>query len=99
MSAVFRQLTAGIKFDKKKYRHEAEKFGLVKKIENENEEKHEEKLPVSLGDPFIPDSNLPTPDDSGEEETDLKLLGMNNYIMYLVQNVRCDERDFLCILQ
>jgi len=30
---------------------------------------------VSLGDPFIPDSNLPTPDDSGEEETDLKLLG------------------------
>ena len=75
MSAIFRQLTAGIKFDKKKYRHEAEKFGLVKKIENENEVKVEEKLLVTLADTFIPDSNLPTPDDSSEDDTDLKLLG------------------------
>jgi len=75
MSAIFRQLTAGIKFDNKKYRHEAEKFGLVKKIEIENEEKTEEKLPVTLEDTFIPDSNLPTPDDSGEDDAELKLLG------------------------
>ena len=41
------------------------------------EEKIEEKLPVTLEDIFIPDSNLPTPDDSGEDDAELKLLGKN----------------------
>lgn len=76
MSAIFRQLTAGIKFDKRKYRQEAEKFGLVKKCENEEQNENFEKtISLTLEDDFVPDSNLPTPDDSGEENSELQLLG------------------------
>ena len=76
MSAIFRQLTAGIKFDKRKYRQEAEKFGLVKKCENEEQNENFEKtVSLTLEDDFVPDSNLPTPDDSGEENNELQLLG------------------------
>ena len=76
MSAIFRQLTAGIKFDKRKYRQEAEKFGLVKKCENEEQNENLEKtVSLTLEDDFVPDSNLPTPDDSGEENNELQLLG------------------------
>ena len=76
MSAIFRQLTAGIKFDKRKYRQEAEKFGLVKKCENEEQNENSGKtVSLTLEDDFVPDSNLPTPDDSGEENSELQLLG------------------------
>ena len=76
MSAIFRQLTAGIKFDKRKYRQEAEKFGLVKKCENEEQgENFDKTVSLTLEDDFVPDSNLPTPDDSGEENNELQLLG------------------------
>ena len=76
MSAIFRQLTAGIKFDKRKYRQEAEKFGLVKKCENEEQNENFEKtVSLTLEDDFVPDSNLPTPDDSAEENNELQLLG------------------------
>ena len=71
---MFRTLTAGIRFDKNKYRQEAEKFGLVKKqIENVKEEVPTEV--ISLENDLIPDSNLPTPDESDEDNNELQLLG------------------------
>ena len=76
MSSIFRQLTAGIKFDKRKYRQEAEKFGLVKTNEiDESERNKKDDKTLTLEDDFVPDSNLPTPDDSDEDNSDLKLLG------------------------
>lgn len=78
--SFFRQLTTGIKFDKTKFRPEAEKFGLVKK-ETKAEDNTEN---VSLDDDFVPDSNMPTPEDSedstpssesSDEERELRLLG------------------------
>ena len=84
MSAIFRQLTAGIKFDKRKYRQEAEKFGLVKKCENEEQNENLEKtVSLTLEDDFVPDSNLPTPDDSGEENSELQLLGKDYQSTYM----------------
>lgn len=74
MSAIFRQLTSGIKFDKTKYRQEAEKFGLVSK-EPANKETLEKAQNATLDDDVLPDSNLPTPNESDEENVDLKLLG------------------------
>ena len=71
MSSLFRTLTAGIKFDKCKFRSEAEKFGLVKK---QNEE-CKERVEISLENDYVPDSNLPTPDDSDEDNQELQLLG------------------------
>ena len=77
MSSIFRQLTAGIKFDKRKYRQDAEKFGLVKTNEiDESERNKKDDKNLTLEDDFVPDSNLPTPDDSDEDNSDLKLLGM-----------------------
>ena len=71
---MFRTLTAGIRFDKNKYRQEAEKFGLVKKqIENVKEEVPTKV--ISLENDLIPDSNLPTPDESDEDNNELQLLG------------------------
>ena len=76
MSSIFRQLTAGIKFDKRKYRQDAEKFGLVKTNEiDESERNKKDDKTLTLEDDFVPDSNLPTPDDSDEDNSDLKLLG------------------------
>ena len=72
---MFRTLTAGIRFDKNKYRQEAEKFGLVKKqIENVKEEVPTKV--ISLENDLIPDSNLPTPDESDEDNNELQLLGI-----------------------
>ena len=75
--SIFRQLTSGLVFDKKKFRNDAEKFGLIKpktdtSIETQN---------ISLDNDTIPDSNMPTPEDSEEEshneeeENELKILG------------------------
>ena len=76
MSSIFRQLTAGIKFDKRKYRQDAEKFGLLKTNEiDESERNKKDDKTLTLEDDFVPDSNLPTPDDSDEDNSDLKLLG------------------------
>ena len=87
MSAIFRQLTAGIKFDKRKYRQEAEKFGLVKKCENEEQNENFEKtVSLTLEDDFVPDSNLPTPDDSGEENNELQLLG-KDYMLFFLRSI------------
>ena len=87
MSSIFRQLTSGIKFDKKKYRQEAEKFGLVKKS-SETEENSEK---FNLDDDFVPDSNLPTPNDSDEENQDLKLLGDIKFNSKKVKKVKTKE--------
>ncbi len=82
-SDMFRQLTAGIKFDKKKFRSEAEKFGLTSKMSSKDEG-NQEKLSVSLDDVVgVPDSNMPTPDDtssdggksSDESDQEFTLLG------------------------
>lgn len=70
---MFRTLTAGIRFDKDKYRQEAEKFGLVKK-QTENVQEEVAKA-ISLENDLIPDSNLPTPDESDEDNNELQLLG------------------------
>jgi hypothetical protein len=74
-SSIFRQLTAGIKFDKGgKFRQDAEKFGLVQKKEViENVDKNVEI--ISLDDDFVPDSNLPTPEDSSESNEDSEAEG------------------------
>ena len=81
---MFRQLTAGIKFDKKRYRNEAEKFGLVKKqaYENKDESSKEVLDKVTLDDDFVPDSNLPTPDDSDEDVNDIKIFGRRSFVSY-----------------
>ena len=73
--SFFHQLSTGIKFDKNKYRQEAEKFGLVKK--DTKTENPIENLP--LDDDFVPDSNLPTPDESDEENNELRILGKNSF--------------------
>ena len=74
--SLFRTITAGIRFDKQKYRHEAEKFGLVKKQPDNGQE--DTKAKISLESDLIPDSNLPTPDESDEDTHELQLLG-NTY--------------------
>lgn len=77
MSAIFRQLTSGIKFDKKKYKQDAEKFGLIsKQVSSKETNKDDDDQNISLDDDFVPDSNLPTPNESDEENNDaVKLLG------------------------
>ena len=73
--SIFRQLTSGLVFDKKKFRNDAEKFGLIKPKNDTNMETPN----VSLDNDIIPDSNMPTPEDSeeshSEEENELKILG------------------------
>ena len=75
--SIFRQLTSGLVFDKKKFRNDAEKFGLIKPKNDTSIE-----IPnISLDNDIIPDSNMPTPEDSEEEshneeeENELKILG------------------------
>ena len=84
--SLFRTLTAGIRFDKQKYRHEAEKFGLVKKQPDNGQE--DTKAKISLESDLIPDSNLPTPDESDEDTHELQLLGniYSNFRKYPLKN-------------
>lgn len=76
---IFKQLTAGISFDKKKFRVEAEKFGLCTK-DGTNKNGPEKKPWISLDETPVPDSNLPSSeseeeDNEEEDESSLTLLG------------------------
>ena len=75
MSAIFRQLTTGIKFDKKKYRQDAEKFGLLKKQSNEETKDENLENDFNLESDIVPDSNLPTPEESDVEDSDVRIFG------------------------
>ena len=74
--SIFRQLTSGLKFDKKKYRHDAEKFGLISSTSQDKNDV--ESKSVSLDNVIVPDSNMPTPEDSSasnsDEENEFKIL-------------------------
>lgn len=79
-SAIFRQLTAGISFDKKKYRDDAQIFGLTKKYVNTNSDSVK-NAPISIDYPesgILVDDNTEgdSNDDSNvDDDEDFKLLG------------------------
>ena len=81
--SIFRQLTSGLVFDKKKFRNDAEKFGLIHRsfLIKPKTDTSIETQNISLDNDIIPDSNMPTPEDSEEEshneeeENELKILG------------------------
>ena len=80
--SIFRSLTTGISFDKKRFRSEAEKFGLTcKKFDDSKPLKEVFTLP-DLPTDFIEESNdAITNDESSDssEEQELQLLGETSF--------------------
>jgi hypothetical protein len=77
--AIFRSLTAGISFDKKRFRSDAEKFGLTnKKFDGANTVEEFVALPELLSDLNDQSNDAATNNEessSDSEEEELKLLG------------------------
>ena len=80
-SAIFRQLTTGISFDKKKYRDDAQIFGLSKKQANTNHSDNVKTVPISIEYPesgVVDDDNNEgdsNDDKNVNDEEDFKLIG------------------------
>jgi len=78
VKSIFKSLSAGISFDKKRFKSEAEKFGLSGKVNGVH------KPTEFMSMPELPDSSIQSPTSSdddeeepstSEEELDFKLMG------------------------
>ena len=75
-TSIFRSLTAGINFDKKRFRPEAEKFGLTsKKTESELVQREVFSLPELPTDFHVDGNDDEDTDDGSSDVEELKLLG------------------------
>jgi len=85
--SIFRALTTGISFDKKRFRSDAEKFGLTcKKFEDSKPVKEVVTLPDLPVDLIEESNDAVTNDENSDssEEQEFQLLGENIFMRHLI---------------